>query len=129
MSDNQLNPKSYRQPLEVTFTFPDYLQLEINYRDVTMRELKASAESRAITRSNGDGGILVNELVKESIVGATDIEGTAQKISTGDESIDIFMDKVGPKGRALLAQAYAHVNQPKGGDAAVFLATASAKVR
>ncbi|TXH50870.1 MAG: hypothetical protein E6Q97_19540, partial [Desulfurellales bacterium] len=66
--DQQLNPKSYRQPVEVTFTFPTNIQMEVGHQSVTLRELKASAESRAVSRANGDGGVLVQELVKESIV-------------------------------------------------------------
>lgn len=127
--DQNLNPKSYRQPVEVTFTFPESMQLEVNHRSVTLRELKASAESRAIARANGDGGVLVQELVKEAIVGATDLDGVAKRISTADESIDAFMDAVGPKGRALLAQAYAVVNQPRSEDKDSFLGSASAVVR
>lgn len=128
MSDNQLNPKSYRAPVEVTFTFPEDLQMDIGYKSVTLRELKASAESRAISRANGDGGTLINELVKECVVCAVDLDGTTFKVSTADESIDILMDRLGPKGRSLLAQGYASVNQPKGTDAAGFLKSASAKV-
>ena len=51
MSDNQLNPKSYRQPVEVTFTFPDSMAMATGYKSVTLRELKASAESRAMSRA------------------------------------------------------------------------------
>ncbi len=127
--DQNLNPRSYRQPVEVTFTFPESMQLDVNYKSVTIRELKASAESRAIARAGNDGAKLIHELVKESVVGAVDLEGVAVKITTADESIDIFMDKLGPKGRTALMAAYSNVNNPQPEDVASFLNTANAHIR
>jgi len=129
MSDNQLNPKSYRQPVEVTFTFPDSMAMATGYKSVTLRELKASAESRAMSRAGNDGTRLVQELVRESLVQAVNLEGVVEKISTADESIEIFMDKVGPAGRTALMAAYNKVNQPQKDELDSFLGTASAQVR
>lgn len=127
--DQNLNPKSYRQPVEVTFTFPESMQLDVNYKSVTVRELKASAEARALARAGNDGARLIQELVRESIVAAVDLDGVEQKITTADESIEIFMDKVGPKGRTAIMAAYSSVNNPQPEDVSGFLRTANAKVK
>ena len=129
MSDTQLSPKSYRQPVEVTFTFPLGLAASVSYSSVTIRELKASAEARAMSRAGNDGTRLVQELVRESIVRATNLDGVVEEISTSNETIDIFMDKVGPAGRTALMAAYNRVNQPQKDDLDSFLGTASAEVR
>jgi|688.fasta_scaffold1208644_1 hypothetical protein len=129
MSDNQLNPRSYRQPVEVTFTFPEKVQAEIGYVSVTVRELKASSEARALARAGNDGAKLITELVKESVVCAVDLDGVSGKISTADESIEIFMDRLGPKGRTALMAAYSNVNQPQQDEIADFLKSAKAVVR
>lgn len=127
--DQNLNPRSYRQPVEVTFTFPESMQMDVNYKSVTVRELKASAESRAIARAGSDGAKLIHELVKESVVCAVDLDGVKQTITTADESIDIFMDKLGPKGRTALMAAYSNVNNPQPDDIAAFIGTANAQIR
>lgn len=127
--DQNLNPKSYRQPVEVTFTFPESMQLDVNYKSVTIRELKASAEARALARAGNDGARLIQELVRESIVAAVDLDGVEQKITTADESIEIFMDRVGPKGRTAIMAAYSSVNNPQPEDVSGFLRTANAKVK
>lgn len=127
--DQNLNPKSYRAPVEVTFTFPDSMAVEVQYKSVTVRELKASAESRALARAGTDGARLIQELVKESIVAAVDLDGIEHKITTADETVDIFMDKVGPKGRTALMAAYNSVNQPQKDNLDSFLGSAAAKVR
>lgn len=127
--DQNLNPKSYRQPVEVTFTFPESMQLDVNYKSVTVRELKASAEARALARAGNDGARLIQELVRESIVAAVDLDGVEQKITTADESIEIFMDRVGPKGRTAIMAAYSSVNNPQPEDVSGFLRTANAKVK
>ena len=127
--DQNLNPRSYRQPVEVTFTFPESMQMDVNYKSVTIRELKASAEARALARAGNDGARLIQELVRESIVAAVDLDGVEQKITTADESIEIFMDRVGPKGRTAIMAAYSSVNNPQPEDVSGFLRTANAKVK
>ncbi len=129
MSDNQLNPRSYRQPVEVTFTFPERIQTDLGYLSVTVRELKASSEARALARAGNDGAKLITELVKESVVCATELDGTVARISTADETIEIFMDRLGPKGRTVLMAAYSNVNQPQQDEIADFLQSAKAVVR
>lgn len=127
--DQNLNPKSYRQPVEVTFTFPASMQLDVNYKSVTIRELKASAEARAMARSGNDGAKLIQELVRESVVSAVDLNGVVTQISTADESIEIFMDRVGPAGRTAVMAAYNRVNQPQKENIDTFLGSAQAVVR
>ena len=127
--DQNLNPRSYRQPVEVTFTFPESMQMDVNYKSVTIRELKASAEARALARAGNDGARLIQELVRESIVAAVDLDGVEQKITTADESIEIFTDRVGPKGRTAIMAAYSSVNNPQPEDVSGFLRTANAKVK
>ena len=129
MSDNQLSPKAYRAPVEVTFTFPESVAASVGYQSVTIRELKSSAESRALARAGTDGARLIQELVRESVVCAIDLDGAKQSISTADESIEIFMDKVGPAGRTMLMAAYNKVNQPVRENLDTFLESASATVR
>lgn len=127
--DQNLNPRSYRQPVEVTFTFPESMQMDVNYKSVTVRELKASAEARAMARAGNDGAKLIQELVRESIVSAVDLDGVVTKISTADESIEIFMDRLGPAGRTAVMAAYNRVNQPQKERIDTFLASAVAAVR
>jgi len=127
--DQNLNPRSYRQPVEVTFTFPESMQMDVNYKSVTVRELKASAEARAMARAGNDGAKLIQELVRESIVSAVDLDGVVTKISTADESIEIFMDRLGPAGRTAVMAAYNRVNQPQKERIDTFLASAVAVVR
>ena len=127
--DQNLNPRSYRQPVEVTFTFPESMQMDVNYKSVTIRELKASAEARAMARAGNDGAKLIQELVRESIVSAVDLDGVVTKISTADESIEIFMDRLGPAGRTAVMAAYNRVNQPQKERIDTFLASAVAVVR
>jgi len=127
--DQNLNPRSYRQPVEVTFTFPESMQMDVNYKSVTIRELKASAEARAMARAGNDGAKLIQELVRESIVSAVDLDGVVTKISTADESIEIFMDRIGPAGRTAVMAAYNRVNQPQKESIDTFLASAVAAVR
>lgn len=127
--DQNLNPRSYRQPVEVTFTFPESMQMDVNYKSVTVRELKASAEARAMARAGNDGAKLIQELVRESIVSAVDLDGVVTKISTADESIEIFMDRIGPAGRTAVMAAYNRVNQPQKESIDTFLASAVAAVR
>jgi len=127
--DQNLNPRSYRQPVEVTFTFPESMQMDVNYKSVTVRELKASAEARAMARAGNDGAKLIQELVRESIVSAVDLDGVVTKISTADESIEIFMDRLGPAGRTAVMAAYNRVNQPQKESIDTFLASAVAAVR
>lgn len=127
--DQNLNPRSYRQPVEVTFTFPESMQMDVNYKSVTIRELKASAEARAMARAGNDGAKLIQELVRESIVSAVDLDGVVTKISTADESIEIFMDRLGPAGRTAVMAAYNRVNQPQKERIDTFLASAVAAVR
>lgn len=124
-----LDVKSYRAPVEVTFTFPKGLDEETGYASVTVRELTGSSESRAISRAGQDGGALISELIRESLVQGVRVDGSVFPITTADDSIDRFMAEVGPKGRALLMAAYANVNQPQKDDTASFLGTASAQVR
>lgn len=126
---NEFQPKSYRSDIEVEFTFPKGLQDDTGIKTITIRELPGSAESRAIARAGNDGGVLMQELVKEGLVRALLVDGTVVEISTGDESVDRIMSQLGSKGRALALQAYSNVNQPSKEDAASFLQSASAKVR
>jgi len=127
--NDSMQPKSYRSPVEVTFTFPETLQQETGYTSITVRELTGSAESRAISRAGTDGGVLMQELVKESLCGAVKMDSGPVAISTADSSIDQIMAEIGPKGRGLALQAYSFVNQPNKDQAASFLQSASATVR
>lgn len=124
--------KSYRAPVEATFTFPDKpdnLQKETGFKSVTLRELSPGAESAALSRAAMDGAKLMHELVKESLVRAVKVEGETMEITTADETVDIFWSSLGPKGRTLVTAAYNHINQPKPAEAADFLASASISVR
>jgi len=121
--------KTYRAAMEATFTFPEELQSEIQYKSVTVRELSASMESLALARAGMDGGKLVHELVKESIVRAVRVDGTVEQISSGDDSIDIFWTAIGPKGRTLVGNAYTYFNQPKAVESQSFLGSVSISVR
>lgn len=122
-------PVSYRPPVEITFTFPAELQAEIGYRTVTIRELLPSIEAKAITRAGNDGGVLVQEMVKESLVRAVNVTGGVLEISTADDSIDRFMTEIGPKGRTMLMAAYNRVNQPGVAETKGFLDSATAVSR
>lgn len=124
-----LQPKSYRGNIEVEFTFPKGLQEDTGILSITIRELPASSESRALSRAGNDGGVLMQELVKEGLVRATLVEDGTIEISTADDSVDRVMNQLGPKGRALALQAYGHVNQPSKDDSSSFLKSASVKVR
>ena len=124
--------KSYRAPVESTFTFPltpDNLQRETGFKSITLRELSPSAESSALSRAAMDGAKLMHELVKESLVRAVKAEGETMEITTADESVDIFWSSIGPKGRTLVTAAYNHLNQPRPAEAADFLASATVSVR
>ena len=124
--------KSYRAPVESTFTFPgapDNLQRETGFQSITLRELSPSSESSALSRASMDGAKLMHELVKESLVRAVKAEGDTMEISTADESVDIFWASIGPKGRTLVTAAYNHLNQPKPSEAADFLASATVSAR
>lgn len=116
-----IDAKSYRESVQVKFTFPAKLQGEIGYKDVTIRELSKGAESQALARAGLDGAVMMHELAAASVVSATKVDGTVEAISTGDESIDKFLSAVGPKGRALIAAAYGRVNQPQKEDLQGFL--------
>jgi len=122
-------PKSYRPPVEITFTFPPDLQAELGYVSVTIRELLPSIEAKAITRSGNDGGVLIQEMVKESVVRAKALDGSVLEISTADDSIDRFVTEIGPKGRTMLMAAYNRVNQPGVAETQGFLASATAVAR
>lgn len=124
-----VNAKSYRAPVEVTFTFPESIQSEIGYISITLRELMPSAEAKAISRAGTDGGVLIQEMVKESLVRAQSVDGTMLEITTADDSIDRIMTAVGPKGRTLLMAAYTKLNQPGVSDTQGFLESATASVR
>lgn len=126
---SEFQPKSYRGHVEVEFTFPPNLQEDIGIATIIIRELPGSAESRAISRAGNDGGVLMQELVKEGLVSVTKTDGEVISISTGDDSIDKVMSMLGPKGRGLVLQAYSTVNSPSKEDASSFLKSASAKVR
>jgi len=141
--------KSYREPVEVTFTFPSPspeekaahktnprkfplppdLQQETGHISVTLRELLPSAEAKAFNRVGRDAGLMIQELVKESLVRAVKVGGEVVELSTEDSSVDAFMAMVGPKGRTLVMAAYNEVNQPKADSNASFLASATAQVR
>lgn len=130
MSVDQLQPKSYRSPVEMEFTFPKDLQADTGLLSITIREIPGSAESRAIARAGNDGGVLMQELVKEGIVRVVEVDGgKVVEVSTADDSIDMVLAKLGPKGRALAMQAYHHVNQPNKDQSASFLGSAKVRVQ
>ena len=103
--------KSYREPVEVTFTFPSPspeekanhkanprkfplppdLQQETGHISVTLRELLPSAEAKAFNRVGRDAGLMIQELVKESLVRAVKVGGEVVELSTEDSSVDAFM--------------------------------------
>jgi len=127
-------PRSYRADVTQTFTFPkpderhpkvEDLQEITGFKDVTVRELRKSDEAQAIALSGNDGGQLLQRMVGYSVVRATRIDGTPMQITAADDSIDVFMSTIGPKGRALVAAAYNAVNQPRQEAAELFLASAS----
>lgn len=121
--------KSYRPATEYTFPIPAGLQDELRYTSITARELLPSAEAKAISRSGNDGGVLVQEMVKECLVRATHIDGTVLEISTADDSVDRFMTEIGPKGRTLLMAMYNKVNQPEAAQVRDFLSQVTVAVR
>lgn len=141
---------SYREPVEVTFTFPAPtpeqkaayaanpkkaapppldLQKETGYVSVTVRELLPSAEAKAFARVGRDAGLMIQELVKESLVQAVKVGGEVTVLTSEDSSVDAFMAAIGPKGRTLIMAAYNEVNQPKPEATNGFLASAVAQVR
>jgi len=112
-------PTQYRPPIEVTFTFPESLQVEVGFKDVTIRELNNAAESQALSGAGQDGAILIHNLV------TSDMTGAVLQISRADDSIDRFMTQIGPKGRALVNVAYGAVNTPKKEETESFLRSAA----
>ena len=56
MSVDQLQPKSYRSPVEMEFTFPKDLQADTGLLSITIREIPGSAESRAIQCVSSNAG-------------------------------------------------------------------------
>lgn len=118
-------PTQYRPPIEVTFTFPESLQIEVGFKDVTIRELNNAAESQALSGAGQDGSILIHNLVTSALVRATDMTGAVLQISRADDSIDRFMTQIGPKGRALVNVAYGAVNTPKKEETESFLRSAA----
>lgn len=131
-------PLSYRADVAQTFTFPapseahpkiENLQEITGFKSVTVRELRKSDEAQAISLSGNDGGQLLQRMVGYSVVRAVKVDGTVMEITSADDSIDVFMSSIGPKGRALVAAAYNAVNQPRQEAAEVFLASASMSVQ
>ncbi len=120
-------PTQYRAPIEVTFTFPESLQAEVGFKDVTVRELNNAAESQALAGAGQDGSVLIHNLVTSALVRATDLTGTVLQISRADDSVDRFMSQIGPKGRALINVAYGSVNTPKKEESDSFLKSAAGR--
>lgn len=113
MSD-QLSVKSYRPATEFTFPVPPSLQAEIGgYSKISLRELLPSMEARAISAAGTDAALLQQALVKLSLIKAEKVDGSVVKLSAADESVDVFMSEIGPKGRALLTIAYSTISNPK----------------
>lgn len=121
--------KSYRPATEYTFPFPEDMHEELRYVSVTARELLPSAEAKAISRAGNDGGVLIQEMVKECLVRAKHVDGSTLEISTADDSVDRFMSEIGPKGRTLLMAMYNHVNQPGAKQVQGFLSKVTVEVR
>jgi hypothetical protein len=123
-----MEPKRYREPVEVTFTFPPSAAQDVGYASVTVRELTPSMEARALARSNNDGAVMMQEMVKECLVRGVRLDGSVLLASIADNSADQLLSELGPKGRTLLLAAYNKVNQPPKEDLDGFLQSASASV-
>lgn len=108
-----------------TYNVPQKLQPELDgIKSITLRELTAQDELMATKRSGGDPIALAYELAKQSLCA---VDGVDVKIF--DETIDVAMGRLGPKGRALLLTAYTKIHAPSMDDTADFLSSVETEVK
>lgn len=118
MDSIRVRPKKF-----FTFQVPQEMWEEcMGITQFTIRELTAGDETLAAKRSQQEIMRLPFELAKSSIVEyEMENQGTVA-CSIADESIDIFLERMGPMGRNLVLDAYARTSSPGGGAISTFRA-------
>ena len=104
-----------------TYTVPVGMGGDI--KSVGLVELTASEELMAAKRASGEGARLAYEMAKTSLV-----EVNGSKVGLADGSADSAWNKMPPKVRNLVIQAFASLHAPPEDDAASFLASRQVRV-
>lgn len=91
---------------------------EVATQTVTLVELTAEEEMMATRRARSDQIRLVFELVKASLIAIDGVE-----LKSTDGSLDRVWDKLHPKVRSFIMQAYNQVHAPRDEDVTTFLAS------
>lgn len=117
MDVNKVRPKRH-----YTFDVPMSFQEEcMGIKAFTIKELSAGDEMNAAKRSGQNIIQLPFELAKAAVVSYENSEGE-KLVSVADDTIDVFLELLGPQGRSLLMDAYQKVSSPGGGAVAEFRA-------
>lgn len=117
MDITKVRPKRY-----FTFDIPEEMQEEcMGIKNFTLKELTANDEMNSAKRSGQDVMRLPFELAKAAIA-EYQAEGGPIPVSVADETIDIFLERMGPQGRNLVMDAYQKVSSPGGGAISTFRA-------
>lgn len=103
----------YDLPLEL-------VEVSSGIASVGIAELTADEELQASRRTRGDSLRLTFELARESLVTVALANGARQRVSLVDGTADTAWNKLHPKARQLVAQAYVEVNNPTQDQAASF---------
>lgn len=105
------------------FLVPPKLHTITEIRKITIVPLTADEEMQATRRAQNDPIRLAFELVKESVRAIND-----RPVGLADGSLDLAWNRMNPKIRSLVMNAYAHVHQPDAESAEAFIASRTVTV-
>ena len=92
-------------------------------KEVGLVELTAGEEQQAGRRGRNDAACVAMELTKAALV---EVDGV--RVGLADGSTDIAWDKLGPKGRSLVMDAFNTISTPSDGEAVSFRASHRVRV-
>ncbi len=121
LEEHLASVKATKNRTTYCFKFPQTVPGDM--RSVVLAELTAEEELQATRRCQGDQFRLAYELIKQSLV---EIDG--KKVGLEDGTVDVVMERMHPKARRLLIDAYTKINTPSEEESALFLRSAETKV-